>query len=208
MNHSAPIHQDRPFDQSKYFDRRESEQEIDQALIAAIQIRDRNAFGQLYHRHAPWILGLAYRILGNRRDAEDLLHDVLIEIWDKAAGYDSGRGSVRSWIAIRARSRALDRIRALKVIRNTQTVETAIEAYSTEICESIENNVDHRLARSALEQLPAKQRSVLEMNYFEGLTCREIAERHAIPVGTVKSRLSSALSALRNHLKSQEDPSP
>ena len=207
MNHNLGIHHDRTNDHTKRFKVQESEQEIDQILIAAIRMRDRNAFGQLYRRHTPWMMALAYRILQNQGDAEDLLHDVLIEVWDKAATYDPQRGSVRSWLAVRTRSRALDRIRALKWIRKNQSEESASDHLAMESTETLENELDRSFARGALDSLSPKQRSVLQMNYFQGLTCQEIAERNQIPLGTVKSRLSTALRALRSYLKSTEDPS-
>ncbi|MGR9108276.1 MAG: sigma-70 family RNA polymerase sigma factor [Gammaproteobacteria bacterium] len=181
-----------------------SEQEIDHDIVAAIQAGDRSAFAHLYDRHAAWLLAVAYRILGNRRDAEDLLHDVFIEVWDKARGYDPQRGSVRSWLAIRTRSRALDRIRSLKLIRNHEAVEIDHLAPAGNDSAGTETGVDHRTARRVVDALPDKQRTVIQLSYFQGLTCQEIAERCEIPLGTVKSRLASALNTLRDSLKPAE----
>lgn len=186
----------------------ESERDIDLGIVAAIRSGDRTAFARLYDRHAAWLLALAYRILKNRRDAEDLLHDVFIEVWDKAGSYDANRGSVRSWLAVRTRSRCLDRIRSLNSMRRNEAAE--IDSYATilEASDRADRDVDHQTARLAVDRLSPKQRTMIELNYFQGMTCQEIADRYGIPLGTVKSRLASALYCLRETLNPAEDNPP
>ena len=86
---------------------------------------DRSAVGHLYDRHAPAMLGVASRILRDRRDAEDLVHDVFVEAWRKASSFSELRGSVRSWLLVRTRSRAIDRLRSLEVARRHARSEAA-----------------------------------------------------------------------------------
>src|ERR1041385_7882142 len=91
----------------------------DESLVAAMAAGDRAALATLYDRHAPLLLGLALRILRERRDAEDLLHDVFLEAWRTAKDFDPNRGRVRTWLAIRMRSRALDLQKSARGSRNT-----------------------------------------------------------------------------------------
>ncbi|MCI0653748.1 MAG: sigma-70 family RNA polymerase sigma factor [Methylococcaceae bacterium] len=205
---ASEINQERQSERIGKFNSREPESENDLEIVAAIQAGDRTAFARLYDRHANWLLALAYRILQNRRDAEDLLHDVFIEIWDKANSYDAGRGSVRSWLAVRTRSRALDRIRALTIVRKNETSELNTHATMIEISDTSESGIDQQNARRAVETLSPKQRTVIQLSYFQGMTCQEIADRCQIPIGTVKSRLASALHSLRDYFNPAEDGSP
>jgi RNA polymerase sigma-70 factor (ECF subfamily) len=164
----------------------------DVALVAAMVAGDTNALSRLYERHAPLLLGLALRIVRDRREAEDLLHDVFLEAWRSARDFDPKRGRVRTWLAIRMRSRALDLQKSARVARNAGDVGLEIVPDVAE-----RSTPDHARVRSALGELGADQRRVLELAYFEGLTCTEIAVKIAIPVGTVKSRLAAALARLR-----------
>lgn len=164
----------------------------DEALVAAIAAGDRAALAALYERHSSLLLGLALRIVRERREAEDLLHDVFLEVWRSAKDFDPKRGRVRTWLAIRMRSRALDLQKSARVSRNTG--DAGLELL---VDEGDAANPDHRRVRAALAELGADQRRVLELAYFEGLSCTEIAERVQIPVGTVKSRVAAGLERLR-----------
>ncbi len=177
-----------------------NETEHDRKLLVAITAGERSALAQLYDRHAAVLMGIAYRILQNRRDAEDLLHDVFIEAWRKAASYDANRGTVRSWLITRLRSRAIDRLRSLISARKSAMLRASIESEQMQSSEAISRSPDHVRALRAMTILSKNQRKVLELLYFEGLSCQEIAALCEIPIGTVKSRLSAALNLLRNSL--------
>jgi RNA polymerase sigma-70 factor, ECF subfamily len=164
----------------------------DEALVAAMAAGDRGALAGLYERHAALLLGLALRIVRDKREAEDLLHDVFLEAWRSAQAFDPKRGRVRTWLAIRMRSRALDLQKSARVSRNTG--DGGLESL---VDESEGVSPDHGRVRRALAELGLDQRRVLELAYFEGLSCTEIAERVAIPVGTVKSRIAAGLDRLR-----------
>jgi RNA polymerase sigma-70 factor (ECF subfamily) len=167
----------------------------DEALVTAMAAGDRGALATLYERHAPLLLGLALKIVRERREAEDLLHDVFLEAWRSAKDFDPRRGRVRTWLAIRMRSRALDLQKSARVARNTG--DGGLDLL---VDESEGVSPDHRKVRSALAELGQDQRRVLELAYFEGLSCSEIAKRVAVPVGTVKSRIASGLARLRSGL--------
>lgn len=165
----------------------------DAALVAAMARGDRDALSRLYSRHSSVLLGLAMRIVRERREAEDLLHDVFLEAWRSAKDFDPKRGRVRTWLAIRMRSRALDLQKSARVSRNAGDggLELLVDDQPTA-------SPDHARTRAALAELGADQRKVLELAYFEGLSCTEIAARIQIPVGTVKSRIAAGLDRLRS----------
>ncbi|HSK05618.1 MAG TPA: sigma-70 family RNA polymerase sigma factor [Kofleriaceae bacterium] len=168
---------------------------IDAELVASIARGDRGALASLYDRHSAVLLGLAMRIVRDRREAEDLLHDVFLEAWRSAKDFDPKRGRVRTWLAIRMRSRALDLQKSARVSRNAG--DAGLDLL---VDDNQHASPDHARVRAALADLGADQRRVLELAYFEGLSCTEIAERISIPVGTVKSRIAAGLDRLRNGL--------
>lgn len=167
----------------------------DAALVAAMAAGDRSALAALYERHGSLLLGLALKIVRERREAEDLLHDVFLEAWRSAKDFDPKRGRVRTWLAIRMRSRALDLQKSARVSRNAG--DAGLEVVPDE---SARQTPDHGRVRAALTGLGEDQRRVVELAYFEGLSCSEISEKIKIPIGTVKSRLAAALCRLRESI--------
>jgi RNA polymerase sigma-70 factor (ECF subfamily) len=177
----------------------------DGALIARIQRGDTEAMGIVYDRHAPSLFSLAVRILGTEREAEDLLHDVFLEAWQHVREYDPLKASVYTWLAVRLRSRALDRLGRAEA-RRTRSLEDTSEMPVVALDGSA-RALDGIAVRRALDQVEANVRKVLELTYFDGFTAREIAEQMAVPVGTVKSRLARGLSALEALLSTKEGAS-
>lgn len=172
----------------------------DVSLISGAAAGDRDCLAALYDRYAPALLAIARRILGDRREAEDLLHDVFIEVWRQAGDYDEARGSVRAWLLMRMRSRALDRRKSAAISRRADLPAPDAVADAVGDAHGGEDPAlgpDRQAVRRALAALPAEQRQVLELGYFEGLSSSEIAERVRAPIGTVKSRVAAALSKLR-----------
>jgi RNA polymerase sigma-70 factor (ECF subfamily) len=164
----------------------------DAAWVANMADGDRGALGQLYARYSSLLLGLALKIVRERREAEDLLHDVFLEAWRAARDFDPKRGRVRTWLAVRMRSRALDQQKSARVSRNTGDGGLDLLVDDRAV-----GSPDHQRVRAALGDLGDDQRRVLELAYFEGLSCSEISARIATPIGTVKSRLAAGLERLR-----------
>src|SRR5215475_5218213 len=164
----------------------------DEVLVAAMAAGDRAALATLYERHSSILLGLAIRIVRERKEAEDLLHDVFLEAWRCAKDFDPKRGRVRTWLAIRMRSRALDLQKSARVSRNAG--DSGLDLL---VDDGEPRSPDHARVRAALAEIGADQRKVLELAYFEGLSCTEIAQRVEIPVCTVKSRVAAGLERLR-----------
>jgi RNA polymerase sigma-70 factor (ECF subfamily) len=159
------------------------------------------AFAEIYDRHAALLLALASRMLRSSGEAQDLVHDVLIEAWQAARDYDAEQSSLRTWLLIRLRSRALDRIgRGARY----EAIRIALRPDASQRVREGADASERRIAvREALAELDADVRDALQLTYFEGLTSAEIAERAGVPVGTVKSRLARGLQRLHSVLASE-----
>ncbi len=170
----------------------------DAGLVARVAAGDRQALGALYDLHAPILLGLCRRMLGSGAAAEDLLHDLFLEVWQHAAEYTPARGTVRAWLIVRTRSRALDRLG--RAARESRAAERISSESASSAAPGAPALIDGGQVRRLLTALPAELGQVLELAYFEGLSSSEIAARLSVPVGTVKSRTARALGALREAL--------
>lgn len=158
---------------------------------------DRLALARLYDRYAPVLLALGVKLLADRREAEDVLHDCFVELWRHAGDYDPRRASVKTWIALRMRSRCIDRLRSAAWTRRESLPEHALEPVAEP---SSSDGSDADRLETALNELPTEQHEVIRMAYFEGLSSSEIAEKIQIPIGTVKSRVRAAMTRLRTLL--------
>jgi RNA polymerase sigma-70 factor (ECF subfamily) len=159
---------------------------------------------RLYDRYGGQLLAIGCRILGDRREAEDLLQDVFLAVWRQAKSYDAARGSVRAWLFMRMRSRALDLLRAAKSRRLVSLEEQPQPEVAQPVTAAeLPLALDREPIRRALAQLSPEQLQVLELGYFEGLSSSEIAARMAVPIGTVKSRVAAALAKLRASLPAE-----
>jgi RNA polymerase sigma-70 factor (ECF subfamily) len=181
----------------------------DGLLAQRIRSGDRVAFGEVYDRHASVALAVALRIVADREQAEDLVHDAFVATWQKIDRFDPTRGSLRSWIVTIVRNRAIDRLRG-----NRPSIEIG-EADERSLLKSGPNPTwDGAVARlgaeqlrAALAELPQAQREAIELAYFGGRTYREIATLTGVPLGTATGRLRLALARLRELLQ-QSDAAP
>ncbi len=172
----------------------------DAVLVAAMSRGDRAALAELYDRYSNLMYSVAYRMLRDPQTAEDVVQDVVMEAWRRAETYSSTRGTVRTWLMMRLRSRALDRIRSAPARR-----EVAVEAPRAVAAASADHpelGTDRAMVRRVLSTLPSDQREVLELAYFRGLSSTEIAVHVGTPVGTVKSRTRAGLEKLRSAMGS------
>ena len=175
----------------------------DSDLVRSIAAGNRAALAQLYDRYASTLLSLAQRFMGNSNDAEDLLHDLFIEVWQRADSYDPARGSVRTWLLMRTRSRALDRIRSSAwrlLLRSAKAEEVNVSSDAQLQDEELLQRANEQKVRSAVLILTAEERGLIEMIYFKGCSLSEVAVQLDAPLGTVKSRLSRLLGKLRRSL--------
>jgi RNA polymerase sigma-70 factor (ECF subfamily) len=172
------------------------------ALIARIAQGDRDAFGRFYDAFAGAAFGLIRRVLRDSGPAEEVLQEVFWQVWREAAQYDPRRGSAETWLLMRAKSRAIDKLRSIR--RREKTFVAPVEeslAHPAQAGDAAIAAEDRGLLENALGQLPAVQRRVIELAFFEGLTQSEIAARLGDPLGTVKTRARLGLERLRGALK-------
>jgi RNA polymerase sigma-70 factor, ECF subfamily len=163
-------------------------------LVSAIRSGDERAMAQLYDRYSPIIYSVALRVLGDSGTAEDILQEVFMQLWRSPDMFDASRGSLPGWLAVIARNRAIDSLRKRRPETDITEVVVSVEpdlAGKAEWSRAVEK------IRSGLRGMPAPQRSVLEMAFFEGLTHTEIAEKTGEPLGTVKTRIRAGLMLLR-----------
>jgi RNA polymerase sigma-70 factor (ECF subfamily) len=173
-------------------------------LLARIAEGDRDAFGRFYDAFAGLALGLIRRILRDPAASEEVLQEVFWQIWQEAARYDPHRGSPEAWLVMRAKTRAIDRLRAIRRREKTfvAPVDEAVARTPEQPAENPGVVAERRgLVQSALDGLPEPQRRVVELAFFEGLTQSEIASRLGEPLGTVKTRARLALERLRSLMK-------
>lgn len=176
-------------------------------LLQAAADGDQEAFAELYDATSSFVFGLLMKILGNEREATTVAQEVYTQIWRGAGSYDVERGQVRSWIAMIARSRAIDHVRsdrsysdALEALETNPSAEHPVGGRPSDPEEDAVVSERRRMVRSALDELPDEQRRMIEIAFFRGLSHREIAESIDVPLGTVKSRIRAGLSKLEARL--------
>ena len=181
--------------------RPELAQDNDVELIKAIAARDEVALAQLYDRYRVILFGLLMRILNNREEAEDVLQEVFLQVWRKAADFDENRGRPFTWLVTLGRSRGIDRLRTLAVRERVAEAgaREAIEEVSDAASDAFRSE-QRGLVNDALAQLPDEQKRPLMLAYFDGLTQSEIATRLGAPLGTIKTRMRTGLIRLREQL--------
>ena len=169
--------------------------ESDVELIAEVARGDRHALATLYDRHGGLMRTIAQRMLREAPEAEDTVHDVFLEVWQRAGDYDPARSTVRKWMLLRLQSRCLDRLRRAE--RREMGLRRAEPAASESEPARQGDALDGQRVLGALACLRSSQRRALVLTYFYGMSSREIAVRLGVPVGTVKSRISAGLAHLR-----------
>lgn len=173
----------------------------DADLVALTAAGDVEAFSVLYRRHASLMLTMAWRVLGNRQDAEEVLQDSSLHAWKKAGEYEHERSSVVTWLTLITRSRSLDRLRSQRSVNRVETDYGLQEAIAAQppMTQVMDRERSSRVL-AAVQELPATQRRVLELCYYGGFSQQEVAEHAGIPLGTVKSRARLAMKTLRQAL--------
>ena len=175
----------------------------DEDLMQLVRRGDAAAFELVYERHATAAFSLAYRMVGNRNVAEDVVQEAMLSLWRSGARYDRTRGSVRTWILGIVHNRSIDALRRSTVHdKRRASDETAAERLEAEERTDVEaaRRGEAREVRAAMESLPPEQSRVIELAYFGGFTHSEIATMLDMPLGTVKGRMRLGLDKLRGQL--------
>jgi RNA polymerase sigma-70 factor (ECF subfamily) len=175
----------------------------DEDLLTLVEGGDADAFEVIYERHSRVAFSLAFRLLGDRQSAEDLVQDAYLAVWHGAAIYSSTRGSVRNWLLSILHNRGVDRLRTLAAMTRRQEALEQVELRRPDEPDAAALGMGRALAgsiREELSTLPGEQLEVLKLAYYGGFTHHEIAEMLELPLGTVKSRMRLALDRLRRRL--------
>ncbi|MBL8742686.1 MAG: sigma-70 family RNA polymerase sigma factor [Myxococcales bacterium] len=180
---------------------------LDAEAVARLCAGDGEAIAVLYEHYGRTALGLAFKIVREETEAEDVVHDAFVAIVQRADQYHPARGTVAAWLITTVRNLSLDRAR--RRTRRAQIVEAELKHEPAPSLkspeESLSGALDHERVRRAMQTLPEAQRQTLEIAFFEGLSYPEIADREKVPLGTIKSRAARALHALRAALESSEE---
>jgi RNA polymerase sigma-70 factor, ECF subfamily len=178
---------------------------VELELLARIARRERAAFEELYARYVNILYATALKFLKTDADAQDVVQDVFIQIWDKARLYDPAKGKPLTWALTLTRNRSIDRIRAIQRrsrLRDEFEHETAVDESGgvREALSGVDASEKAKILREAVSQLSPQQRVVIELAFFRGLTQNEIADQLGEPLGTVKARARRGLMKLKEIL--------
>ncbi len=187
--------------------RSEQPHDHDVELLKAVAARDEAALGQLYDRYRLILFSVLVRILNNREEAEDVLQEVFLQVWRRAADFDANRGRPFTWLVTLARSRGIDRLRSVASrARVAMAAGAEVNEASDDVSDAATDAIrseQRGVVNNALSQLPEEQKRPLMLAYFDGLTQSEIAMQLGAPLGTVKTRMRSGMMKLRELLSAR-----
>jgi RNA polymerase sigma-70 factor (ECF subfamily) len=184
----------------------EDREQVDGRLLARISAGDRQALGELYDRFSGPLYGTALRIVREPAEAQDVVHDAFITLWEKSSGFDPSRGNAFSWMVTLVRNRAIDRVRMrrrrMELLAESAPSDFGMDGSSGAASASdvAASGDEARAVREAVATLPAEQKRAVELAFFGGLTQEEIARKLQEPLGTVKARIRRGLLKLRDSL--------
>jgi RNA polymerase sigma-70 factor (ECF subfamily) len=167
-------------------------------LLTRVRSKDQSAMTELFDRYSGMVYSVALRILKDPGQAEDVMQDILFQVWENPAKFIEGRGSLGAWLAVVTRNRAIDTLRRRKP---SDSVEEVILTSNTNLASEVERNAMMEKVRVALNGLPSEQQISVELAFFEGLSHSEIAAQTGDPLGTVKTRIRSALISVRKAIQ-------
>lgn len=170
----------------------------DAELLKRISQRDEAAMASLFDRYARIVYSIALRVLHDPSEAEDVMQEVLMQVWRGAPSFIVGRGSLGGWLAVVARNRAID---VLRRRHPSDPVDEVALPASTDLASEAERNTLIERLRKIMQELPLEQQKSVQLAFFEGLSHSEIADKTGEPLGTVKTRIRLALISLRKALQ-------
>ena len=172
----------------------------DAALVKQMTAGDEGALSVIYDRYSAMLFGMLMRVLNNKQTAEEVLQDLFLQLWRSADKFDPARGSLPAWLLVIGRNRAISRLRgrpSLEVLEEVDGLYANTLASTANIEDEASRMELMETLKTALAQLPAEQRQAVELAYFEGMTQSEIAAKTGSPLGTVKTRMRSAMQVLK-----------
>jgi RNA polymerase sigma-70 factor, ECF subfamily len=170
----------------------------DEELMAALRLGQLEALGTIYDRHHRPALALAWRILGDRESAEEIVQEAFLTVWRRARIYQAERGALRGWLLRIVRNRSIDRLRrTIPRGPTAQLNESLADSQAIDTFGAVDQGFARERVVRALASLPPAQRDTINLAYYRGLTHEEIAEQTGTPLGTVKGRIRMAMEKLR-----------
>jgi RNA polymerase sigma-70 factor (ECF subfamily) len=170
----------------------------EEALLDRVRARDHQAMTDLFDRYGSMVYSVALRVLKDPAQAEDVMQDVFFNVWENPRAFIAGRGSLGAWLLVVARNRAID---ALRRRRPSDPVDEVVLPAKTNLASEAERNTMMEKVRVILSGLPSEQQRSLQLAFFEGLSHAEIAAKTGDPLGTVKTRIRSALISVRKAIE-------
>jgi len=169
----------------------------DMGLLTRIQSGDQSAMTALFDRYGTLVYSVALRVLKDASEAEDVMQEIFVQVWKSPGAFVSGKGSLAGWLAVVTRNRSIDMIRRRRPL---EPVELFALPASTNLASEAERGFLLGKIRNVMSSLPEEQKRPLELAFFEGLSHTEIAEKTGDPLGTVKTRIRTALATIRKAL--------
>jgi RNA polymerase sigma-70 factor (ECF subfamily) len=170
----------------------------DSELMQRVRASDQNAMAEVFDRYSGLVYSVALRVLGDTAHAEDVMQEIFFQVWKSPAAFVEMRGSLGAWLAVTARNRAIDAVRRRKP---SDPVEDVVLASATNLASEVERTRMMEKVRGVMLRLPAEQKRSVELAFFEGLTHSEIAAKTGDALGTVKTRIRTALMSLRKGIE-------
>lgn len=170
-------------------------------MMDQLRKRQPDALSRMYDQYSTMVYSIAMRVLRDGAAAEDVMQEVFLKLWQQPETFADRRGSLCGWLAVVTRNRAIDRIRGSRRFENVEDLQLPS---AVDLGSEADRNIMLAKIRVVLEGMPANQRQAIEMAFFEGQTHAEIAERTGQPLGTIKTRIRSALMSIRKTLETSQ----
>jgi RNA polymerase sigma-70 factor (ECF subfamily) len=170
----------------------------DKSLMDRVRVREQQAMTEIFDRYSGMVYSVALRVLNDSGHAEDVMQEIFFQLWRNPDSFSSSRGSLGAWLLVVARNRAIDHLRQR---RPAEPVDEVVIASTTNLQSEAERAIIIQRVQGIMGELPREQQQSLQMAFFEGLSHSEIAQKTGQPLGTIKTRIRSALTLLRKRLE-------
>ena len=170
---------------------------VESQIVSLLSVRDKKSIGLIFNHYGNALMNIILRVIPDKQMSEEVLQKVLLKVWENAEQYDPQKAGLYSWLVAISRNAALDQ-RKTRDFKQSQTSNSTLQVVTLENEPSTNNGLEKLMAKQLLEQLPEKYKCLINMSFFEGYSHHEIAEKLDLPLGTVKTRIRSALKHLRS----------